>query len=308
MPPLTATFAAAGTAAAVELTLVQPLDVVKTRLHLESAAAPRSDAFGGSTVRALRGIYAVEGVRGLWRGFGTGLAIVIPRRGLKFAANSAFGSALERAAVPPRRRKLLAGALAGACEACVITPLEVLKIAMQTERTRRDAATTRLVAVARAINASGGVGAWYSGLGTTVAKHSIHSCVYFASHAELMALSRAPSKAATEAERVRWSAAAGFVAGVLAGVCNNPFDVLKSRQQVAAAGGLRGHELGGDYARVSTSAIALVRQDGVRILWRGLGAKLLRLGPGSAIIFGVYEAVLGRIAPAERKERSRVQK
>ena len=308
------TFLAAGVAAAVELTLMQPLDVVKTRLHLESAAAPRSDRFGGSTLSALRHIHAAEGLRGLWRGFGSGLAVVVPRRGLKFTFNSMFTDLFEK--MPSRRRALLSGGLAGGLEAMLVTPAEVLKVIMQSERTQRGATTTRLSSAWRAVHAAGGLSAWYSGLGATVAKHSIHSCVYFASFAEVRRACVPADESRRERSRERSrvcaadestssvvsvlsSASAGFVAGICAGVCNNPFDVLKSRQQVAAAAALRGHELAGDYARVARGGLpSLVRAEGVCILWRGLGAKLLRLGPGSAIIFTVYEAVLRRLAHA----------
>ena len=75
-------FAAAGIAAAVELSIMQPLDVVKTRLQLQSSQLATADRYSG-TVHALRRIHAAEGTAGLWRGFGTGLAIVVPRRGLK---------------------------------------------------------------------------------------------------------------------------------------------------------------------------------------------------------------------------------
>ena len=204
------TFAAAGIAAAVELTLVQPLDVVKTRLHLESSGVRSTDRFGGSTFAALRTIYASEGIRGLWRGFGSGLAVVVPRRGLKFAANALFDDLL-RDRLPPRRRAFLAGGLAGACEAVVITPAEVIKVAMQSERTQSFAATSRFGAVTRAISA-GGLRRWYSGVGATVAKHSIHSCIYFATFAELKRTAWAPDTTASVGERTRFTAGAGFVA------------------------------------------------------------------------------------------------
>ena len=89
-----------------------------------------------------------------------------------------------------------------------------------------------------------------------VAKHSCHSCVYFATFAEMQAHLQAPPRAAAahtgaahsaaahapggsgqagQGRRVGGSLGAGFVAGVAAGTVNNPFDVLKSRQQVALA-------------------------------------------------------------------------
>ena len=39
-------------------------------------------------------------------------------------------------------------------------------------------------------------------------------------------------------ERVRFSACAGFVSGVAAGACNNPFDVLKSRRRGVPIAGI----------------------------------------------------------------------
>ncbi|KOO30486.1 mitochondrial 2-oxodicarboxylate carrier [Chrysochromulina tobinii] len=259
----------------------------------------RANRFGGSTLSALRHIHAAEGLRGLWRGFGSGLAVVVPRRGLKFAFNSMFTDLFEH--MPSRRRALLSGGLAGALEAVLVTPAEVLKVIMQSERTQRGATTTKLASAWRAVHAAGGLSAWYSGLGATVAKHSVHSCVYFASFAEVRRACAPADESTSAVVSVVLSAGAGFVAGICAGVCNNPFDVLKSRQQVAAAAALRGHELAVDYARVERGGLpSLVRAGGVCILWRGLGAKLLRLGPGSAIIFTVYEAVLRRLAHARK--------
>ena len=165
--PLADSFAAAGVAAAVELSLMQPLDVVKTRLQLQSSRLATADCYTG-TWHALRGICAAEGLQGLWRGFGTGLAIVIPRRGLKFAFNDFFrgllGGSGERL---PFIRSLLAGGLAGACEAVLITPLEVIKVAMQSERAPRGTSPAGFARVARAAATRGGL---FNGLSATVAK------------------------------------------------------------------------------------------------------------------------------------------
>ena len=129
-------FAAAGVAAAVELSIMQPLDVVKTRLQLQGSQLATADRYSG-TWHALRSIHAAEGAAGLWRGFGTGLAIVIPRRGLKFAFNDFFRSVLQprRGATerPSFHCNLAAGGLAGACEAVLVTPLEVIKVVMHSE-------------------------------------------------------------------------------------------------------------------------------------------------------------------------------
>ena len=124
---------------------------------------------------------------------------------------------------------------------------------MQSERAPKGVRPTSFVRVARAAAAQRGL---LSGMRATVAKHSCHSCVYFATFAEMQAHLQAPPRAAAahtgaahsaaahapggsgqagQGRRVGSSLGAGFVAGVAAGTVNNPFDVLKSRQQVALA-------------------------------------------------------------------------
>lgn len=307
MNELLQTFIAAGVAAAVELTILNPLDVIKTRLHLQSIYSPSSDKFGG-TVGALREIYVKEGLRGLWRGYFVGLVVVIPRRGFKFASNSMFLLFLDDK-LSSRTRAVVSGGLAGACEAVLITPLEVFKVIMQTERIPRGGVTARMHVLLGAVWRHGGVAGLYQGLGATVAKHSLHSCVYFSTYAIAKDYLRVPEQHASSWRNLYYNATAGFLAGMCAGVINNPFDVLKSRMQVAAAADLNGHLLAKDYASQSNEKLLcgkggirvcgvmgpmmrLMRTEGVRVLWKGLGAKLLRLGPGSAIIFSVYEVTM----------------
>lgn len=253
---------------------MQPLDVVKTRMQLEAA--------GSSTTQELRRLHANAGVAGLWRGFGPGLAIVVPRRGLKFTANSLFSRWLGDGAFG----SLLAGGAAGACEALVITPLEVLKVQVQSCR----GTGISVGSMAAGLWRRGGVRIFYTGLGATVAKHSAHSMVYFASFGRCQ-----PPFRTRLQSRVCGDLAAGFVAGCAAGAVNNPFDVLKSRAQAAA-----------HTSTPSTAAIArdgvlrglvhVARSEGIGRLFAGVGAKVARLGPGSAIIFAVYHAVLERLA------------
>ena len=151
-------FVAAGVAAAIELSILSPLDLVKTRLQL-----PQSPAGGQrwtGLLQALRGTVANEGLLGLWRGFGPGLCIVVPRRGIKFAANSSFRSVLGDGAAA----SLVAGGAAGACEAVLITPLETVKVALQSAQR-----STSATHVASTLCRAGGPTALYAGLSATVA-------------------------------------------------------------------------------------------------------------------------------------------
>ena len=267
MPSAFATVAAAGVAAAVELSIMQPLDVIKTQLQTGHATC--------GALAALRRAHASDGLHGLWRGFGPGLAIVVPRRGLKFVANERYSSWFGKGPIG----SLAAGAAAGASEAVVITPLEVLKVQMQSPRGTR---TESVLHIARALWQRGGLMPFYTGLGATVAKHSAHSMVYFASFRRTQSGARS-----IIGSHVGGDLVAGLFAGVAAGTVNNPFDVVKSRQQVRAQCSTSTHGLCSGLAHV-------VRRKGVQALFSGWRAKVARLGPGSGIIFAVYHAVLER--------------
>lgn len=295
-PPAYAPFVSAGVAAVVELAIMQPLDVIKTRMHLQGTGVQTGDNFG-STLNALRGIRAQEGALGLWRGFVPGLCVVIPRRGFKFMFYDKFIALLWRGdkAKAPFGQSLVAGGLSGASEAVIITPLECVKIAMQSEKAARGSSTTGMVAFATAMIRHGGLSSVYSGLGATVAKHTAHSCFYFAAfHESKKLVPKAWSE--SKLKQMGTSLASGFVAGCAAATANNPFDVVKTRQQVGAASGLSHHVAAQEFAGVQRSlsawALHLLRTEGPTAFYKGYGAKIARLGPGSAIIFCVYEQVL----------------
>ena len=137
----------------------------------------------------------------------------------------------------------------------------------------------------------GGLAPFYTALGATVVKHSAHSCVYYAGF-------QLAQRHAREwlHSTVRGDLAAGFLAGVAAGTVNNPFDVVKSRQQAHAH---RAAPSSRD-SSVFAGIVQIARREGASTLFTGWGAKVARLGPGSAIIFAVYHAIKERLDEAAR--------
>lgn len=294
--PAYASFVAGGAAATAELVIMQPLDVVKTRMHLQGLGVQSGDNFP-TTLGAIRGIRNAEGMIGLWRGFVPGLCVVIPRRGFKFmfydAAISFVWSGDKKKA--PFLQSMAAGGMAGGAEACIITPIECIKIAMQSEKAAggTSGAPTNMRAFAGAMIRHGGISCLYAGLAATIAKHAAHSCFYFAAFHETKKLM--PEGKQSQIMTVCWDLLGGFVAGVAAATANNPFDVVKTRQQVGAASALGHHAAAQEFAckrgNMLQWTINLVRNEGLLSLYKGYVAKVARLGPGSAIIFCLYEQV-----------------
>mmetsp|Transcript_106142 Transcript_106142/g.299038 ORF Transcript_106142/g.299038 Transcript_106142/m.299038 type:complete len:306 (+) Transcript_106142:109-1026(+) len=294
--PPWAPFACGAVAAIAELSLMQPLDVVKTRMHLQGLGVQTGDNFGG-TWAAVQGIRQAEGTLGLWRGFVPGLCVVIPRRGFKFLFYDAFVGLLWKGekGKAPFAHSMLAGGMAGGAEACVITPLECIKIAMQSEKACGGSAPTGTLAFAAAMVRTGGIASLYTGLAATVTKHTAHSMFYFAAFHETKKLAPKGQEAGPVV-KIGWDLGAGFVAGCAAATANNPFDVVKTRQQVGAASAVSNHAVAKEFSVAKRSLVGwmmeLVRTEGPQALYKGYFAKVARLGPGSALIFCMFEQLM----------------
>jgi solute carrier family 25 (mitochondrial 2-oxodicarboxylate transporter), member 21 len=75
----------------------------------------------------------------------------------------------------------------------------------------------------------------------------------------------------------------GFVSGTLASCFNIPFDVAKSRiQGPQPEGGVK-------YRSTVATMRLVVAEEGWRALYKGLVPKVMRLGPGGAVMLLVYE-------------------
>jgi solute carrier family 25 protein 39/40 len=130
------------------------------------------------------------------------------------------------------------------------------------------------------------------------------SCLYWLSYEEI-------KRRATAAHpRGQFTTLGAFVAGALAGMLaallTCPLDVVKTRQMLHEAGapaGMAGGVAGGvaappPSAASSTSAVLaqIVRTEGWRGLYAGVGARLAKVAPACAIMIGSYEAGKGFFA------------
>lgn len=78
----------------------------------------------------------------------------------------------------------------------------------------------------------------------------------------------------------------GFTSGVLGSMANIPFDVAKSRIQ-----GPQPDPGVVKYRSTFTTIHIIYREEGFRALYKGLVPKIMRLGPGGAIMLLVFEHV-----------------
>lgn len=175
----------------------------------------------------------------------------------------------------------LAGLFAGLTEAVFVNPFEVVKVRLQTNKNKVSEQPTTFQ-VARTIYREGGLGlrGLNFGLTSTMARNGAFNMVYFGFYFSVKdELPKMDSEAATFALRIL----TGFTAGTLASCFNIPFDVAKSRIQS------EGHLPNSKYKGCLQSVGVVYREEGFRALYKGLVPKVLRLGPGGAVMLVVYE-------------------
>lgn len=175
----------------------------------------------------------------------------------------------------------LAGLFAGLTEAVFVNPFEVVKVRLQTDKSKVSEQMTTFQ-VAKTIHKEGGLGlrGLNLGLTSTMMRNGAFNMVYFGFYFSVKdRLPKSDSETVTLLMRIL----TGFTAGTLASCFNIPFDVAKSRIQST------GHLPDTKYKTCLQSVALVHREEGFRALYKGLVPKVLRLGPGGAVMLVVYE-------------------
>ncbi|KAI6197385.1 SLC (SoLute Carrier)-like protein [Aphelenchoides besseyi] len=271
--------AAGGSAGLVEVCIMHPLDLMKTRLQL-----------GKSEYSSLRGVFTStlknEGIRGFYKGIVPPIFAETPKRATKFFTFEQYKHAFASDRLPVWTTLSLAGLASGLTEAVVICPFEVVKVRMQSDKTASIAKQKSTGAVAREIIRDHGLfgKGLYNGFTATLFRHGIWNMFYFGIYHNIKHM--APDEKTNPMGNVLMRLFLGFSAGTIASVANIPFDVVKSRIQ-----SLPYNDPHQRY-RSTWQTLTLIRaEEGFAALYRGLLPKVLRLGPGGGIMLLVYDKV-----------------
>lgn len=194
-----------------------------------------------------------------------------------------------------------AGLAAGVTEAVlVVNPMEVTKIRLQAQHHSmadpldvpkyRNAAH----AVYTVVKEEGFV-ALYRGVSLTALRQGSNQAVNFTAYTELKRLlqrlqsppssSTSPSTTAPAPQLPSYQTMAiGLISGAMGPLSNAPIDTIKTRlQKTPAAPGESA------LARIRAIASDMVRREGVHAFYKGLTPRIMRVAPGQAVTFTVYE-------------------
>ena len=182
-----------------------------------------------------------------------------------------------------QKLSILTGATAGATEAFVVVPFELVKIRLQ-DRAQAHKYTGMIDCASKIIKAEGLL-AMYQGLESTIWRHVMWNAGYFGCIFQVRQLM---PKAETNNQQMLNDVLAGACGGTVGTILNTPFDVVKSRIQNSpkVAGSVR------KYNWALGSLATVMKEEGFGALYKGFLPKVLRLGPGGGILLVVYTGVM----------------
>ncbi|KAJ7579309.1 mitochondrial carrier domain-containing protein [Mycena floridula] len=294
---------AGGIAGACEALTCQPLDTIKVRMQLsKSGRIPGTKPRGFFATGAY--IAKRETPLALYKGLGAVLSGIVPKMAIRFASFEAYK---EWLADPTTGKTsvgniFIAGLGAGTTEAvAVVTPMEVVKIRLQAQQhsLADPLETPRYRNAGHAVYTivrEEGFSALYRGVSLTALRQATNQGANFTAYQELKKLAQKwqPELEGQDLPSYQHMFI-GLISGAMGPMSNAPIDTIKTRLQKASAqpgtSALR---------RITFIAEDMWKTEGVRAFWKGITPRILRVAPGQAIVFAVYERVsslIERVTP-----------
>ncbi|XP_052180385.1 mitochondrial arginine transporter BAC2 [Diospyros lotus] len=266
-----------------------PLDTLRIR--------QQQRANTGSAFSILRNVVGNEGPLALYRGMAAPLASVTFQNAMVFqiyaVLSRAFDSSLPATEPPSYKGVALGGVGTGAIQTLLLSPVELVKIRLQLQRTsHQNAPATSTtdgqsgpVRVAKTIFRTEGLRGIYRGLTITVLRDAPAHGFYFWTY-EYTREHLHPGCRKSGQESFQTMLVAGGLAGVASWMCCYPLDVIKTRIQAQSQTSPVKYKGIVDCFRRS------VREEGYSVLWRGLGTAVSRAFIVNGAIFTAYETAL----------------
>lgn len=271
-----------------------PLDTVKVLLQtmpIPSAGTTSATApLYSGTFDCIRKTFQNEGFRGFYRGMATPLVGVTPMYAITF-----FGYSLGKKLQTPHSTGQYgplqiynAGMLSAMFTTALNGPGERVKCLLQVQATTTFAANNNVTAtlyrgpidcVAK-LYRRGGLRSVFRGTFATLIRDVPATGVYFVSYETMKVKFRSPSTELTALATLF----AGGISGILFWMVAIPPDVIKSRLQTAPE-----HQYPNGIRDVYAS---IIKQEGIRGLYKGATAVFLRAFPANAACFLGYELAM----------------
>ncbi|KAH9067734.1 mitochondrial carrier [Lactarius vividus] len=283
---------AGGLAGAMEALCCQPLDTIKVRMQLsKSGRLPGTKPRGFLATGAM--IVRRETPLALYKGLGAVLSGIVPKMAIRFASFETY----KRWLADPETGHtavgsiFLAGLGAGTTEAVlVVNPMEVVKIRLQAQmHSLADPLETPQYrnaghAVYKIVREEG-FSVLYRGVTLTALRQATNQGANFTAYQELKKFAHKQQPELTDLPTYQHMII-GLISGAMGPFSNAPIDTIKTRLQKSSFP----TEMSA-ISRITSIASDMWRQEGVHSFYKGITPRVLRVAPGQAVVFAVYERV-----------------
>ncbi|KAI7777952.1 putative carrier protein [Diaporthe ampelina] len=288
MPPFLADFLMGGVSAAVSKTAAAPIERIKLLIQNqdEMLKQGRLDRKYNGIADCFRRTAADEGVLSLWRGNTANVIRYFPTQALNFAFRDKFKKMFNYKKEKDGYAKWMAGNLASGGAAGATSLLFVYSLDYARTRLANDAKSAKkggerqfngLVDVYRKTLASDGIAGLYRGFGPSVAGIVVYRGLYFGMYDSLKPV----LLTGTLANNFLASFALGWTVTTGAGIASYPLDTVRRRMMMTS----------GEAVKYSSSLDAfrqIVAKEGIKSLFKGAGANILR-GVAGAGVLSIYD-------------------
>lgn len=314
--------ASACTGAMITAVFMTPLDVIKTRLQAQQTQITNKcflycnglmdhicpcDSKGtfpnvkpaqplNGTIDAFIKISRSEGVASLWSGLSPTLISALPSTVIYFVAYEQFkarflefhykhlaeikGSARGREI--PVLIPLMAGVSARICAVTFVSPVELIRTKMQSEKMTYPQVSSAI----RTVVQTQGIWGLWRGLPPTILRDVPFSGIYWSCYETIK------SHFGVVEPTFGFSFVAGAISGSIAATVTTPFDVIKTHEQIEfgekvifAEKPVKDVPSRGMLKRLST----IYAINGLRGVFSGLGPRLFKVAPACAIMISTFE-------------------
>lgn len=307
-----------GTAGLFEALCCHPLDTIKVRMQIYKRTGNVAPGF----LTIGKQIYSNEGFLALYKGLGAVVIGIIPKMAIRFSSYESYKSFLtdKQTGTISTGNTFIAGVGAGITEAVlVVNPMEVVKIRLQAQALAAvpSASTIATESVAAVASGAGpvastvaaaqpkytnavqacytivkeeGFGALYRGVSLTAARQATNQGANFTVYSKLR---ESLQKYHGSDNLPSWETSCiGLVSGAIGPFSNAPLDTIKTRLQKDRSTDSQGRS---GFARIATIGSQLIKEEGFRALYKGITPRVMRVAPGQAVTFTVYEFVRRRL-------------
>ncbi|KAF9584201.1 hypothetical protein BGW38_007253 [Lunasporangiospora selenospora] len=277
---------AGGVAGAVSRTIVSPLERMKILFQVQG---PEPANYQG-VIPTLRKMWAEEGIVGFMRGNGTNVIRIVPYSAVQFASYEQFKKLLME---PGKHdldtpRRLAAGAMAGLTSVAFTYPLDIVRTRLSIQSAQmanNKEALAQLPGIWQTMvtiySKEGGIVGLYRGLGPTLTGVAPYVALNFQSYEVLRAYLTPPGETSPS---VGMKLLGGAIAGSFAQTVTYPLDVLRRRMQVTQM-----DSVSYKYSSTWDGVKKIIKQEGVKGLYKGMVPNYLKVAPAISISFVVYE-------------------